>query len=471
MKVLLINPPTDTVIASEVPGHVTQEVGSFPPLGLMYLAGALRADGKHEPVLLDLAVGQISPQQLAPHLTRIAPDLVGITAITHNLVGVRRVAQAVKDHNPQLPVCIGGPHVNAFGAQALSLPCFDYALSGEGETTLGLFLDALTGSAPMETVPGIHYRKDGVVTSGASARYEEHLDSLPFPARDLVRGSDYFYVLGKKATFATIIASRGCPFQCTFCSTPHGGYRTRSPDNIVDEVEECLATGAQEIHFVDDTFNLGKRRLADISEALIRRNIKCRWAFRGRADGVDDEGMQLAAQAGCIRIHLGVETGTDEGLVRLKKGVTLHQMERAVRLAARYGIVSAAYFILGCPHERTVTDVERTIRFAIRLDPDFAMFNLLAIYPNTSLCIEAVEKGLVAPDLWSEFIADPNPDFAIPLWEEHLDRQTLQDLLKQSYRRFYLRPRPIWRNLKNLSSISELRRKVHAGLSILLGRS
>lgn len=467
MRILLINPPTDKVIATELPGHVSSEVGSFPPLGLLYLAAGLRGEDGHEVSILDMPARGVALDALPARLRASPPELVGITAITHNLVGVRDTARVVRGTLPGVPVVMGGPHVNAFPAEAARLEGIDYAVAGEGERSLRMLADALAQGAAVDGIPGLSARTGPQVA--LPAVFERDLDGLTFPARDLVRAEDYFYVLGKRSTFATIIASRGCPYQCIFCSTPHGGYRTRSPANIVDEVELCLAAGAEEIHFVDDTFNLGPRRLAEISEEIIRRKVPLRWSFRGRADGVDGEGAALARRAGCVRMHLGVETGTPEGLELLRKGVALDQIERAVSLARQNRIVSAAYFIIGCPHEKTERDVNETIRFAVHLSPDFAMFNILAIYPGTELFDMAVERGLLAADFWTGFALDPRPDFTIPLWEEHLDRATLDRLLTRAYRRFYLRPSMIWRNLRELGSVAELRRKAAAGLSILRG--
>jgi anaerobic magnesium-protoporphyrin IX monomethyl ester cyclase len=469
MKVLLINPPTDQVIATELPGHVSSEVGSFPPLGLLYLASGLRGDGGHAVSILDMPARRVGLDALPERLRALGPELVGITAITHNLVGVRDTAAVVHQTLPGVPVVMGGPHVNAFPAEAARLPGIDFAIAGEGERSMRMLVDALAGGAAVDGIPGLSSRS--IPQAVQPPVFERDLDGLTFPARDLVRAEDYFYVLGKRSTFATIIASRGCPYQCIFCSTPHGGYRTRSPANIVDEVEVCLAAGAEEIHFVDDTFNLGSRRLAEISEEIIRRKVPLRWSFRGRADGVDAAGAALARRAGCVRMHLGVETGTPEGLELLRKGVALDQIERAVSLARQNRIVTAAYFIIGCPHEKTARDVNETIRFAVQLSPDFAMFNILAIYPGTELFDMAVARGLLAPDFWTGFALDPRPDFTIPLWEEHLDRATLDRLLTRAYRRFYLRPGMIWRNLRELGSVAELRRKAAAGLSILRGRS
>jgi len=467
LKVLLVNPPADKVIATELPGRVSVEVGNFPPLGLLYLAAHLRDTPLHEVSVLDMPGSGCDIEALPDRLRAFRPDLVGVSAITHNLVGVREVAGVVRDVLPGVPVVMGGPHVNAFPREAAMLPGVDYAIAGEAERALPLLADALSGRGDIAAVPGLTSRDSPV--PACPAAYEAELDELLFPARDLVRAEDYYYLLGKRSTFATMLASRGCPFKCIFCSTPPGGYRRRSPANIVDELEVCLASGAEEIHFVDDTFNMGPRRLAEISEEILRRRVQVRWSFRGRADGMDREGVALARRAGCIRMHLGVETGTAEGLELLRKGVALDQIETAVRLARENRIVTAAYFVIGCPHEHTERDVLETIRFAVRLSPDFAMFNILAIYPGTELFDMAVERGLLRPDFWTGFALDPRPDFMLPFWEEHLDRDALSRLLSYGYRRFYLRPSVVWRNVRGLGSLAELRRKTAACLSILRG--
>ena len=148
----------------------------------------------------------------------------------------------------------------------------------------------------------------------------------------------------------------------------------------------------------------------------------------------------------------------------LRKGITVAQVERAVALARRHGIATAAYFLIGCPHERTRADVLQTLRFACRLDPDFAMFNVLAIYPHTELFDMAVKRGLIGPDEWRGFAADPTPGFRLRFWEEHFTREELAGLLKLAYRRFYFRPPVVWRNLRALNSWSELRHKAAAAL-------
>jgi len=470
VKVLLVNPPADLLIQSELPGHVGKELGHFPPLGLLYLAAYARRDGRHQVAMLDMPARQATLAVLRERLRNDRPDLVGVTCITHNLAGVKATADAVKDADPGIRVCIGGPHVAQFPAEAIGLTSVDFAVSGEGEIPFLALLDALDTGCDLGSVPSLCYKEGSRLVVASVPAVTTDIENLPVPARDLVEPKDYFYILGNRSTFATILSSRGCPFHCTFCATPHGAYRGRSARSVVDEMEQCRAGGAEEIHFIDDTFNIRRERLAEVSREILDRGLHLKWSFRGRADGIDEEGMALAARAGCIRFHLGVETGTDEGMKALKKGVTVDQVRSAVRLARKYGVVSAAYFIIGCPHEKSRNDILQTIRFAVRLNPDFAMFNILAIYPGTELFDEAVSKGMLAPDFWHGFARSPDPDFRIPLWEEHVGRFELERLMRHAYRRFYWRPGPIWRNLRSVAGFADLKRKAQAALSILLGR-
>ncbi len=469
MNVWLINPRTDDMISTELPGFVAKEVGCFPPLGLLYVAGAVRERTAHTVRIFDLAARDMTYAELAAHVSSDGPDIVGVTSTTHNLVEARRAAETVKQAAPGIPVCLGGPHVEAFADRALALPCFDSALRGESEYAFPAYLDALDNGESLTAVPGLIYRDGDTIRTNPPSPPINDLDGVPFPARDLIRAKDYSYVLGKRATFTTLLTTRGCPFRCIFCSTPHGGFRMRSPDSIVDEMEACLGYGSEEFHFIDDTFNVRPERVRLVSEAILRRGLKTQWSFRGRVDKVDRESLALAKQSGCGRIHYGIEAGTDEGLDALKKQITTAQAEAAIRMTREAGISSATYFIIGCPHERNRADVMRTIDFAVRVNPDFAMFNIMAIYPHTELFDMAVEQGLVPANFWDEFVENPTPDFRMRFWNASMDAEELTELLRLAYRTFYFRPSVVWRNLKQLGSAGELRHKAAAAIAMLTG--
>lgn len=469
MNVLLINPRTDDMIRTEIPGYVSREVGRFPPLGLLYVTGYLLQRTAHQVAVIDMPADDLSYEALARRLTRDRPDVVGVTGTTHNLVEIERCVRCARQALPDAVICLGGPHVDAYPRESAEMDGVDFALRGEAEVAFAELLDALQAKRSVADVPGLCYRVDGETIVCEPGAPPGALDELPLPARHLLPAENYFYVLGKRATFTTLLSSRGCPYRCIFCSTPRGPYRMRSAPNIVDEMQRCLEAGAEEIHFIDDTFNARRGRLGVISQEILDRGVQVKWSFRGRADTLDRDELALAARAGCERMHLGVETGDDPGLEQLRKGITTEEVRRGLAWARECGITTAAYFMIGCPHEKTQADVRRSIDFACEAGPDFALFNILTIYPHTELHAMAVEKGLIDPDEWPNFVRHPRPDFEMRFWEESFDRAQLMDLLRTAYRRFYLRPSLIWRNLRSLGSLSELRHKAAAGLSILTG--
>jgi radical SAM superfamily enzyme YgiQ (UPF0313 family) len=470
VKILLVNPRTEGMISTELPGYVSKEVGHFPPLGLLYLAAYVRRHSPHEVAVADMPARNLSYGDLARRAAAERPGVAGITTTTHNLVEARRAAECIKRASPDTLVCLGGPHVDAFPDLSLAWPSVDAALRGEAEASFLAFVNARADGAPDAAIPGLIHRDGDAVRVNPEPAPPEDLDALPFPARDLVDPRDYCYVLGRRATFTTLLATRGCPFRCIFCSTPHGRCRMRSPANIVDEMESCIGQGAEELHFVDDTFNLRAERIREVSEEILRRGLDVRWSLRARVDRVDPDSLKLARRAGCIRIHYGVETGTDEGLRDLRKGITTAEAERAIAWTREAGITTVAYFLIGCPHERTRDDVLQTLRFAQRVRPDYAMFNILAIYPHTELFARAVRQGLAPAGEWEPFVRDPRPDFRLRFWEASLSAAELHGLLKLAYRRFYLRPSVIWRHLRQLGSPQELRHKAAAALALLGGR-
>ena len=172
--------------------------------------------------------------------------------------------------------------------------------------------------------------------------------------------------------------------------------------------------------------------------------------------------------AGCSRIQLGVEQGTEEGLLRLKKDVTSLEIEQAFRYAREVGIHTVAYFMLGTPVERSRQDVLDTIEYSIRLKPDFVMYNILTPFPGTTLYDEGLRDGVLDVEPWLEFMKDPDESFKAQVWDEHFSRSELRDLLHYAYRRFYWRPSFVLRNLFQIRNVSDLKRKATAGVRLLV---
>lgn len=467
MKVLLINPPIKNIISLEIPLFVRQNEGIFPPLGLMYIASYLKKNVDCELKLLDTIAEDMDYDAIEKYVGDFCPDVVGICAHTHNLIDVILVVDIIKKIDKRIHVCLGGPHINVFAQEAIDISCVDSVVLGDGERTFAELVRCIGQRADLRKVKGLIFKQDHQCVSTGLGQDIGDLDSLPFPDRSLLNPKLYYSILGRRPVMTTMISSRGCPYQCTFCSTPKGFYRIRSSQNVVDEIEECMKLGIEEVHFVDDVFNVNPDRIIKICDEIKTRGLKIKWSFRGRIDKITKPLLIRSKEAGCYRIHLGVETSTDEGLKRLKKGITVEQTRKVFKWTREIGINTVAYFLIGCPHEKTRQDILKTINFSKEIDPDFALFNMLTPYPSTELYEEGLRKGEFKSNYWKEFALNPQKDFQPQLWEKGLSREELIFLLNLAYRTFYLRPKFLFRMLTTPQNLGILIHRLKAGLKIL----
>lgn len=465
MKVLLINPPKRHRIWVGIPEIFSRGIFLFPPLGLMYLKAYLQAHTAHRVELLDTLLDDLSFSEIEERVKSSKPDMVGIMALTHNLVDVQLTVAAVKNALPDVPVVLGGPHVHSFPHRTMQLKGVDYAICGDGEVPLARLADALDGGGDLSTVPSLLFRRDGEIVANEIELYRD-LDSLPFPDRSIPRFEKYYTPLMTGTSTTTMITSRGCPNQCVFCNT-RKDYRSRSPENIADEIEECVRMGINELFFIDDIFNVSASRVIGICREIIRRDLKVKWGMKARCDGVTEEMLKLARRAGCFRIHYGVETGTDEGLRLMDKKITVSRIEETFKLTRRCGIMSIAYFMIGCPHEKSRDHILQSARFASRLKADYAVFALYSPYPDTQTYRDGISRELFE-STWEEFLVNPTLDISLPtLWEEHFSQAELLELFKIAHRKFYFSPRVMLNALFTLKGLPDLARKVRGLFSLI----
>lgn len=471
MKVLLIYPPNLNMITTNVPSVVNEESGCYPPLGLMYVAGAIEERTSHKVEIIDCVAGRYTYGQLEQRIKENVPDVVGIQAITFTLVDVIKVSKLIKKINASIKTVVGGPHANLYPYETIAFPEVDFVLLGEGEGNIAEFLRALESNKNFEDVPGLIYKQDGqTFTANRSNLPIGDLDSLPMPARHLLDVQRYYSVLAKGKRFTTMMTSRGCPYKCTFCDRPHLGkkFRCRSAKNVVDEMEECCKNfGIDEFFLYDDTFTVDKNRVLMICKQIKERKLKILWDIRSRVDIMDDEMLRVLGQAGCIRIHYGVESGNEDILRHIKKGITLPQVRNVFKNTRKYRIQTLAYFMIGLPGE-SEREIHQTIDFAKSLDADFVHFAVTTPYPGTELYRLALKSGLYKIDYWEEFAANPSKDFVPKLWEENLSRDELVSLMMRAYKDFYGRPDYILKQLVKIRGLPEFKRKIKAGIRCFL---
>lgn len=441
MRVLLATPPNRAPLRSEAPVLLRQTT-QMPPLGLVRLASALRRGG-HEVRLLDLAARDGDDADALRVADEFRPALVGVGSTTAQIVDACRLLGAVKARDARIATVLGGPHVKFFAEASARYDGVDIVLAGEADHAIVALANALSRGEDAATVPGVFTARDGEVRRGPEPEVILDLEALGPVERDWL--GDFVYrdpaMPGRLATTEMV---RGCPYDCSFCSTPRGVIRMRSATHMADEMESIAKRReADSVYFVDDTWNVNPRKCVEFCEELARRPKRPAWMARLRINTMKPELVAAMRAAGCVRVQLGVEAGSDEGMVSLRKRLKVEQVRAAFRLAREHGIDTMGYFMLGLPSDRTVDDVRGTVEFARSLRPTYVLFNVFTPYPHTELYDDGVRRGIVDAKPWDEFVRRPTAEFSPQPWTEHLAASTLYAEMARAYRRFYLRPRRI----------------------------
>ncbi len=457
MKIVLINPTVDPEIAY---GRRFKKLGGvLPPLGLCYLAAVLQKEG-YDVRILDAHLLGLSTGQTAQRVMEEAPDVAGLYATTLSIEIAEETAKAVKERCPGVSVVIGGPHVSGFGKETLKCPYFDFGIFGEGEHS---FLDLIRllekGEGDLEKCKGLIYRRDGAILQNEPMPLIVCLDDLPFPARRLLPDLKNYHMkvlLSKTHPVAHILTSRGCPYGCVFCQTPFGRkVRFHSAGYVADEITQLVTEfGAREIKINDDTFALDEERALRIFDKLRKRGVRPPWSCNLRADRIKDKGFLKALKdRGCWLIRVGVESGNQEVLDGIKKGITIEQVRRVCRWADELGFRIQAFFVIGHPGDTEAT-IRETIRFARSLPLDYPVFSLMTPFPGTELWERACEYGTFSYSKFSDLAYTHHPTF-VP---KGLDKEGLVRWHKKAHRDVYLNTGMVLRHLRRTTSGHEIKK-------------
>ena len=425
MKILLVAPPSKSSVKEVL------EVTS-PPLGLAYIASVLEKRGEDVKIIDSLAE-KYTFDDIRKEIDRWGADVVGVTSTTPTFYDALKVAKIAKECNAT--TVLGGPHVTFTAAETLSnYPFVDFVVRGEGEFTMLELIESLKKGKELKSVLGLSYRSaSGVVKENPPRPPIIDLDVLPMPAYHLLPMSKYTF---QGFRFATMVTSRGCPFQCVFCSSSKicgKKWRGRSAEKVVDEMEFLINKyRVKHIEFLDDTFTFDRKRVMKICEEIISRGVDVEWMCSSRVNLFDRELAFKISYAGCRCVYFGVESGSQRILNLMRKGITLNQAVKAVNLAKEAGINTVASFILGMPDE-SVDEANATIEFATRLSPDYAQFTICTPYPGTELYEYAVKNNLLLTRNWSKY------DALTPVMKTKIGVLMLRKLLAKAYFKFYAR--------------------------------
>jgi len=359
----------------------------FPPLGLLYLASAAREAG-HMVSFYDLGAANAVQEHFYRRAEAFAPELFGVSVYTTQIDNTIALFRDLHTKFPHAKILAGGPHVSALPGEILKdCPEVDVEVVGEGERTLCEVLEFFEKKrSSLKEINGICYRGDSGIVQTAPRDHIANLDSIPYPAYDLIKECSYSYdkfAYGRRVGIT--ISSRGCPYNCTFCNKAVFGnrYRRRSPENVVAEIQfQKELLGIDEIYFVDDLFVTNQNWLDAFFTVYKKSGLNLPWKCLGRVDQVDEPVYKRMKEHGCFLVQFGVESGDNEMLKKIRKNITVEKVSRAVTAAQRAGLNVAAYFILGHPGD-TYRTVMRTIDFAIALNPDICHFFVLVPFPGT----------------------------------------------------------------------------------------
>ena len=465
--VYLVNSPVAT---EQRKGRISAIIKNLffnsPPLGLAYIAAVLEKNDI--PVrIMDAGVEGFTFDETARKIAHVRPRIVGITSTTIFFANAVRLARAVRDRLPEATIILGGPHASSLTEEAMKHDCFDIACIGEGEYTLLEVVKALETDGNLSPVQGIVHRKAGKLIWNEPRPRMKNLDELPLPARHLLPLDKYVPQPndGPYVPKHAMISSRGCPYRCLFCdhSTYGVSYRSFSAKRIVDEMEELVYRyGAKDIAFVDSLFMVSKRRVLEIVEEIMRRGLQVHWTSTVRANIADEDLLRRMKAAGCWRARIGIEAGNDDVLRFIRKDVTKAQVRAVAEAAERVGLHPKGFFMIGHPTETEET-INESIEFAKSLPLTDITVQINTPLPGAEQWEIFRDYGTVTTEDWSRY------SFWEPVFvPQGLTIERMQMLYRKFYRSFYFRPIIVYRHVKMLKSLNDVRRFIRA-TGIFLG--
>jgi len=330
------------------------------------------------------------------------PSLIGISSKSQNFAATRNVARIAKELNPETVVIVGGPHPSMAGPSILEAAEIDIIARGEGEDTLTELIQWAEGGRAIEEIDGISFRdSNGDIRSNPPRANIEDLDALCFPHKEahmFLKDHAKF----PPAAFKGIFATRGCPFNCSFCGSKYiwtRRVRFRSPRNVVDEIRDLVSKGIPSIHFEDDTFGINKGFIAELCSLISEELPELKWSCEINIRLVDDETIGQMARSGCHRILIGIESGNNDMLMKIRKNITIQDAYRACGIITGHGIEVSAFFIIGFPEEteETLRDTIEAIKKVYTYGGD-VIYSIFTPYPGTELFDFCLEHGLVDKD-------------------------------------------------------------------------
>lgn len=447
-------------------------VEPYFPLGIGYLASYVRQK-EYDVRIFQAKRSKAFYAEFIEEIKKFDPHLVGISAMTPAYPEALRICKLTKMYT-KAKTTLGGCHISALNSKVFrDTDHVDFLVIGEGELTFSELASAVRkGSSSFSDIDGLIWKgSSGDIIANSLRKFIEDIDTLPFPARDLVDifryGGHSYISFGKRV--ATMISSRGCPFSCSFCSsflTMGRKYRLRSSENVLAEVDELTSRHKiDHVIFEDDVFTLDRERLLRICEGFRKRKIS--WYCLSRVDNIDLATAEIMKESGCRMINFGIESGSPEILKKINKRLSLKQAKEAIASCNKVGLRTQATFILGFPFD-TLETMKMTLSAAKKLSPSIAIFFPLIPYPGTEIFENHLPQKLrpKSPEEWNRFVVTSlsscvgvNNEYT-PAYIRHISKKWTLN--------FYLRPSQIFRLVKTVKSRNEFLHLLRSGMMLIM---
>jgi anaerobic magnesium-protoporphyrin IX monomethyl ester cyclase len=401
LKVVLINPVP-------VLGEKEQFYGQkWPPLGIILL-GTILKQQDHAVYLLDQTNSNLNFEQTLTWIKKRDPDIVGITSMTVAFQSSIKIAQMVKEWNPSIKIVLGHYHPTVCADRILKKygSIVDYCVRGENEYILSNLIQHFEenqGTEPKEIL-GLSYIYNDIVKHNPDCPTNTNLDELPNPDRSLLAGDYHMNLAGinlMNSKFATTFFTRGCPFNCAYCTVPrisNGCYRSKSPKNLAEEISILASEGYSEIAFVDDNFSINLKKILEFCRLIRKEKLDISWHVEMRVDRVSKTLFQELAAAGCKSVSFGIESANQRILNYYNKRISIDQSLQAIEAAQKAKIeLIVGLFMVGAPYE-TLSECNNTIDFALKCGVDFFFLNLVETWPGIPMWDDLVKRGLIDED-------------------------------------------------------------------------
>lgn len=448
MKVLIINPPGLDHEKYIREGRCEQRASSFQylmvPISLPSIAGLLRDKG-FEIKLIDCMAEELDFKATVKQAEKFKPQLIILNFSTATYEGDKQFALALRKKLKNSHITAIGVHVSSLPLESIVDARLDSVIRGEPEMTALELSEHLRDKKALKKIQGLSTKGNPSYTNNSPRPYLLNLDTLPFPVRDLLRNERYKMPVYNRP-YTLVVTSRGCPNNCSFCTASlyYGEkIRFRSPENVLDEVEEILKKyHIQDITFWADTFTYNRDYVLKICRGIKKRGLKFRWMANARVDRVDLELLKEMKATGCQILSFGVESGSQKILNRIGKNITLGQIRQAFRWCKQAQIERAAHIIFGLPGETRET-IRQTMKFVKEINPDYVQFYSAIPFPGTRFYKEAVENDWIIAKSWEDYELGKNI-----ISTPELSVEELASLRRKAYLQFYLRPRYILGRIK-----------------------